>query len=214
MNEEKQIKIIELIDDGATLENSTELKEMVDSSEEAKNFYESLLISESALQEFFGGDNAKEFSNKIDNFVAEQFKNSSKVSSTNFKPIIGFAFAASLAVIGITLYNIPSQVVEPIQVAYEEPQVITLEESAPLFIAGDDLIGGLWGPATELANEIGRDRYEIMYAVFKANKEGFVDNNINQPKNDRDFFVDLSLVENLDPGFVIDEVKRHIFCSC
>ena len=53
-----------------------------------------------------------------------------------------------------------------------------------------------------------------MYAVFKANKEGFVDNNINQPKNDRDFFVDLSLVENLDPGFVIDEVKRHIFCSC
>ena len=27
-------------------------------------------------------------------------------------------------------------------------------------------------------------------------------------------FVDLSLIENLDKSFVIDEVKRHIFCAC
>ena len=53
-----------------------------------------------------------------------------------------------------------------------------------------------------------------MYAVFKANKESFIDNNINQPKLDGNFFVDLSLVEDLDTNFVIDEVKRHIFCSC
>ena len=32
MNEEMQIQIIELMDDGATLDNSSELKELVDSS--------------------------------------------------------------------------------------------------------------------------------------------------------------------------------------
>ena len=53
-----------------------------------------------------------------------------------------------------------------------------------------------------------------MYVVYEANKENFIDNNINQPKSDGNFFVDLSLVENLDSKFVIDEVKRHIFCSC
>ena len=58
------------------------------------------------------------------------------------------------------------------------------------------------------------NRYEVMYAVFLANKENFIDNNINQPRPDENFFVDLSLVENLDTNFVIDEVKRHIFCSC
>ena len=42
MNEEIQIQIIELIDDGATLESSLDLKVLVDSSEEARVFYESL----------------------------------------------------------------------------------------------------------------------------------------------------------------------------
>ena len=37
MNEEKQIQIIELMDDGATLENSPELKALIDASKEAKN---------------------------------------------------------------------------------------------------------------------------------------------------------------------------------
>ena len=59
MNEETQIKIIELMDDGATLESSHELKGLVEASEETTKFYESLLFSESMLQGFFGGDKAK-----------------------------------------------------------------------------------------------------------------------------------------------------------
>ena len=89
-----------------------------------------------------------------------------------------------------------------------------IEDVEPIFISGEDMVNGLWGPSSELANEIGRDRYEIMYVVYEANKENFIDNDINQPIQDRQFSVDLSLVDNLDKGFVIDEVKRHIFCSC
>ena len=87
-------------------------------------------------------------------------------------------------------------------------------EPEPIYISGEDMTDGLWGPSSELAEQIGRDRYEVMYAIYEANKDNFIDNNINQPKPDRNFIVDLSLVENLDTGFVIDEVKRHIFCSC
>ena len=47
MKEEIQLKIIELIDDGATLESSSELKALVESSDEATKFYESILLSES-----------------------------------------------------------------------------------------------------------------------------------------------------------------------
>ena len=214
MNEEMQIKIIELMDDGATLESSSELRELVNSSEEAKSFYESILVSESAIKGFFGGDKAKELSNKIDAYVDEQLNKTSKASSINFKPIVGFTIAASMAAIAFTLFNSPYQISESTEVIYEEPQVVMIAEAEPIVISGEDMANGLWGPSSELANETGQDRYEIMYSVYEANKENFIDNNINQPRLDREYFVDLSLVENLDSKFVIDEVKRHIFCNC
>ena len=214
MNEEMQIKIIDLMDDGATLDNSPELKKLVDSSEEAKSFYESILVSESAIQGFFGGDESKELSEKIDTYVDEKFNKPSKVSSINFKPIAGFAIAASMAAIAFTFFNSPSQLSQSIEIRYEEPQVAIVEEADPIFISGEEMTGGLWGPSSELAKEIGRDRYEVMYAIYQANKDNFINNNINQPKPDGDFVVDLSLVENLDTSFVIAEVKRHIFCNC
>lgn len=214
MNEELQIKIIELMDDGATIESSPDLSVLVNSSEEAKSFYESILVSESALKSFFGGDKTKEFSNKIDTYVDKQFNKTSKVSPINFKPIVGLAIAASMAAITFTFLNSPTQIVESELIAYEEPQIVLVEEAEPLFISGEDMINGLWGPSSELAQELGRDRYEIMYVIYEANKENFINNNINQPKQDENFFVDLSLVENLDRNFVIDEVKRHIFCNC
>ena len=214
MNEEMQIKIIELMDDGATLENSSELRELVNSSEEAKSFYESILVSESAIKGFFGGNKAKELSNKIDAYVDEQLNETSKVPSINFRPIVGFAMAASMAAIAFTFFKSPSQLSESIEVVYEEPQVVMIEEAEPIFISGEDMVNGLWGPSSELAKQIGRDRYEIMYVVYEANKENFIDNNINQPMQDGNFIVDLSLIENLNTDFVIDEVKRHIFCSC
>ena len=214
MNEEMQIKIIDLMDDGATLDNSPELKKLVDSSEEAKSFYESILVSESAIQGFFGGDKSKELSEKIDTYVDEKFNKPSKVSSINFKPVVGFAIAASMAAVAFTFFNSSSELSEAIEITYEEPQVAIVEEAEPIFISGKEMTDGLWGPSSELAKQIGRDRYEVMYAIYEANKDNFIDNNINQPKPDGDFVVDLSLVENLDTSFVIAEVKRHIFCNC
>ena len=73
MNEEIQIQIIELMDAGATLESSPELKALVDASKEAKEFYESLLVSESMLEGFFGGDKAKELNARAEAFINEEW---------------------------------------------------------------------------------------------------------------------------------------------
>jgi hypothetical protein len=214
MNEEIQIKIIELIDRGATLESSFELNELVNSSDEAKSFYESILVSESAIEGFFGGEKNKELSNKINAYVDEQFNEVSKVASINFKPLIGFAIAASMAAIAFTFFNSSSQLVEVELASYEEPKVSKVEDVEPIYMTGNELVDGLWGPASILANEIGLNRYQIMYAIYQGNKENFINNDINLPKQNERFFVDLSLLENLETNFVIDEVKRHIFCSC
>ena len=220
MNEETQIQIIELMDDGATLESSAELKGIVEASEEATKFYESLLVSESMLEGFFGGEKAKELDKKIDAFIDEQLEKPSNVFSINFKPFIGFAVAASLAVIAFTFVNSPAEILEPVapvQIAYEEPTAVAveeiIEEPEPMFVACSDM-DTLWSTASQIANELGVDRYQVMYALYEANKDFFVDNNINAPRADRNYFVDLAIIESVDPIFASREVKNHIFCSC
>ena len=219
MNEEKQIQIIELMDDGATLESSPELKGLVEASEEATQFYESLLVSESMLQGFFGGDKAKELNAKAEAFIDEQLEKSSNVSSINFKPLIGFAVAASLAVIAFTIANSPSEMIDPVasvQIAYEEPAPIieeVIEEPEPMFVSGSEM-ETLWSTASQIANDLGVDRYQVMYALYEANKDFFVNNDINAPRADRDYFVDLAIIETVDVVYASREVKRHIFCRC
>ena len=219
MNEETQIQIIELMDDGATLESSSELKELVQASEEATKFYESLLVSESMLEGFFGGNKAQELNTKAEAFIEEQLDKPSNVSSINFKPFVGFAVAASLAVIAFTFVNSPAEIVQPLaptQMVYEEPTPIVeeiIEEPMPMFVSGYEM-ETLWSTSIQIANELGVDKYQVMYALYEANKEFFVDNNINAPRADREYFVDLSIIESVDIKFASNEVKRHIYCNC
>jgi len=219
MNEEIQIQIIELMDAGATLESSPELKALVDASKEAREFYESLLVSESMLEGFFGGDKAKELNARAEAFINEQLEKPSNVTSINFKPFIGFAVAASLAVIAFTIVNSPSEIIEPVEVTevvYEEPVVVIeeiIEEPEPIFVSGSEM-ETLWSTASQIANDLGVDKYQVMYAIYEANKDFFVNNDINAPRADRDYFVDLSIIETVDVSFAASEVKRHIFCHC
>ena len=219
MNEETQIQIIELMDDGATLESSSELKELVQASEEATKFYESILVSESMLKGFFGGNKAQELNTKAEAFINEQLDKPYNVSSINFKPFIGFAVAASLAVIAFTFVNSPAEIVQPLaptQMVYEEPAPIIkeiIEEPMPMFVSGYEM-ETLWSTSIQIANELGVDKYQVMYALYEANKEFFVDNNINAPRADREYFVDLSIIESVDIKFASNEVKRHIYCNC
>ena len=219
MNEEIQIQIIELMDAGATLESSPELKALVDASKEVKEFYESLLVSESMLEGFFGGDKAKELNARAGAFINEQIEKPSNVTSINFKPFIGFAVAASLAVIAFTIVNSPSEIIKPVEVTeivYEEPVAVVeeiIEEPEPIFVSGSEM-ETLWSTATQIANDLGVDKFQVMYAIYEANKDFFVNNDINAPRADRDYFVDLSIIETVDVSFAASEVKRHIFCHC
>ena len=222
MKKDIQLKIVELMDEGATLESSSELKALVEASDEATKFYESILVSESMLEGFFGGEKAKEIDSKIDALVEKQLAKPKAAPRFNFKPVVGFAVAASLAVIALTFIDTPSNTIvnsssdteENLYVATEYPaDLIVVEESEPLVISGAE-IDTLWSTATEIADELGVDRYEVMYVVYEGNKDSFVDNDINQYRQDADYFIDLSLIENLETQFIINEVKRHIFCRC
>jgi hypothetical protein len=221
MNEENQIQIIELMDDGATLESSPKLKALVEASAEATDFYESLLVSESMLKGFFSGDKSRELSNKIDSFIDEHFEEPAHPS--NYKPLIGFAMAASLAIIAFTFFNSPNEFVEDTaipqvasieEVVEPEPMVeLVAEEPEPIYISGSE-IETLWSTAIDLAESLGVDKYQVMYALYEGNMDFFVNANINAPRADKDYFLDMTLVETVDAVFASEEVKRHIYCNC
>ena len=222
MKEEIQLKIIKLMDDGATLENSPELKILIESSDESTKFYESILASESMLESYFGGEKAKAIDSKIDALVEKQLAKPIARSKFSYKPAVGFAVAACLAVIALTFLDLPKNTTVnngsgaevSLSVATEYPtELVIVEESEPLTISGSEM-DTLWSTATEIAKELGVDRYEIMYVVYEGNKDSFVDSDINQPREDKDYFIDLSLIEDLETQFIIDEVKRHIYCRC
>ena len=217
MNEAIENKIIELIDQGKTPENSLELKNILESSSEAQNLYENLLINDINLKNLFA-DEYIEFNNKIDSINKKEVDTNKRVQSNYLKPFIGFALAASLAFIAITFVNSPEQIIDSVeeesnQLVYADFEEVPGVDPQPIYISGSEM-GTLWSTASRMAKELGVDRYEIMYVVYEGNKDSFIDNNINMPRTDRDYFVDLSLVENLETSFVVTEVKRHIFCSC
>ena len=82
-----------------------------------------------------------------------------------------------------------------------------------MFVSGSEM-ETLWSTASQIANDLDVDRYQVMYALYEANKDFFVNNDINAPRADRDYFVDLSIIKTIDAVYASREVKRHIFCRC
>ena len=219
MNNEIELKIIELIDDGATPQNSSELKNIIKSSQEAEILYKNILASDKLLKGFFGTSEAKELDNVIDISASKKVNIPSKKILVGSKSIIGFAIAASLAVASFTFFNSAEDISELADLpllAYEDSKPLmdeVITEPEPILISGSD-ITTLWSLATSLSKNLGFDRYKVMYALYQGNKESFLNNDINSPRSDRDYILDMSIVKDVDVLFATNEVKRHIFCSC
>ena len=218
MNEKIKMRILHLIDLGARYEDSSELKEIIDQHSNARELYNNLLKLEENLTSFYGSIDDKKISERFDQIIEEGLNpKQNKVSL--LKPAAGFAIAAGFLVFGFNFLLTPLESVEitlPSQVAELENKIFIEEEinvHKEIFVNGAE-ITSLWSTAINLASELGVDKYQVMYALYEGNKDSFINNDINSPRADRNYFVDMSIIENVDIGFASDEVKRHIYCRC
>ena len=218
MNEKIKMRILHLIDLGARYEDSSELKEIIDQHSNARELYDNLLKSEENLTSFYGSIDDKKISERFDQIIEEGLN--PKQNKVSFlKPAAGFAIAAGFLVFGFNFLLTPLESVEitlPSQVAELENKIFIEEEinvHKEIFVNGAE-ITSLWSTAINLASELGVDKYQVMYALYIGNKDSFINNDINSPRADRNYFVDMSIIENVDIGFASDEVKRHIYCRC
>ena len=218
MNEKIKMRILHLIDLGARYEDSSELKEIINQHPKARELYDNLLKSEENLTSFYGSIDDKKISQRFDQIIEESLNpKQNKVSL--LKPAVGFAIAAGFLVFGFNLLLTPLESVDSsltIQVAEMQKETFIEEEinvRKEIFVNGAE-ITSVWSTAINLASELGVDKYQVMYALYEGNKDSFIDNDINSPRADRNYFVDMSIIENVDIGFASDEVKRHIYCRC
>ena len=218
MNERIKMRILHLLDLGARYEESSELKEIIDQHSKAKEFYENLIKSEENLTSFYGSIDDEKTDKRLDQIIEEGL-NPKKRRASWLKPAAGFAIAAGFLIFGFNILYTPLESIEstpPIQLAEVEKEIFIEEEiNVPeeIFVNGTE-ITTLWSTAINLANELGVDKYQVMYALYEGNKDSFINNDINSPRADRNYFVDMSIIENVDIGFASDEVKRHIYCRC
>ena len=218
MNKKIKMRILHLIDLGARYEDSSELKEIINQHPKARKLYDNLLKSEENLTSFYGSIDDKKISQRFDQIIEESLNpKQNKVSL--LKPAVGFAIAAGFLVFGFNLLLTPLESVDSsltIQVAEMQKETFIEEEinvRKEIFVNGAE-ITSVWSTAINLASELGVDKYQVMYALYEGNKDSFIDNDINSPRADRNYFVDMSIIENVDIGFASDEVKRHIYCRC
>ena len=218
MNEKIKMRILHLIDLGARYDNSSELKEIIDQHSKARELYENLLKSEENLTSFYGSIDDEKTDKRFDQIIEEGLNPKQRRASW-LKPAAGFAIAAGFLIFGFNFLLTPLESIEsipPIQVAELQNEIFIEEEikvTEDIFVNGDE-ITTLWSTAINLANELGVDKYQVMYALYEGNKDSFINNDINSPRADRNYFVDMSIIENVDIGFASDEVKRHIYCRC
>ena len=218
MNERIKMRILHLLDLGARYEESSELKEIIDQHSKAKEFYENLIKSEENLTSFYGSIDDEKTDKRLDQIIEEGL-NPKKRRASWLKPAAGFAIAAGFLIFGFNILYTPFESIEStpsIQVAELENEIFIEEEiNTPeeIFVYGAE-ITTLWSTAINLASELGVDKYQVMYALYEGNKDSFINNDINSPRADRNYFVDMSIIENVDIGFASDEVKRHIYCRC
>ena len=218
MNEKIKMRILHLIDLGARYEDSSELKEIIDQHSKARELYENLLKSEENLINFYGSIHDKNISERFDQIIEEGL-NPKQSKYSWLKPAAGFAIAAGFLIFGFNILYSPFESIEStpsIQVAELENEIFIEEEiniPEEIFVNGAE-ITTLWSTAINLASELGVDKYQVMYALYEGNKDSFINNDINSPRADRNYFVDMSIIENVDIGFASDEVKRHIYCRC
>ena len=252
-----KLKIVELIDEGHTLESSRELQALISESEELKKFHADLLRSETRLEDFMNQEGVAEVQADLKDFIDQELglKETKQTSNTNSylpaaafeaietskgysetplnslgvvaedngaKSIYYFAIAAGFMLFAFNFFMPMGQddtfvPAIPETFALVEPEMVVpevIEEPNAVYFVELQENETLWNKSGELASELNVDRYQVMYALYEANKDSFANNDINKIQYGQELVLQEEMIFAMSPGEANDVVNRHIYCGC
>ena len=165
MDKRLKLQVADYIDTGWTYDNSPELRAMIDSIPDGKDFYEALFKSQAKLKAFFSSKELTRSIKNLDAFVDKALKEEKKRSF--LLPLNAFLVTSCALLFGLNLFMQPVEVVER-QPFFNLPEtmpqpMVTVAESSP----------SLWKLADGLNEQMDASIYQVMFGIYLYNMDAF-----------------------------------------
>ena len=195
MNESLKFQLAGYVDDGMNYSNSAEVRSIVDSSDVAKDFYESLLFANKRLEGFFQSKEMHKTNKKLHKFIDETLE-PKDTFWTRWVSASGFMMAAVAALITFGPFMSPvteapatSAVQLNISPKLPMPQTIKSYE-----------VNTVWSLASAMTEEMDATIYQVMYGMFAVNADAFIGADLSSIRADMDLVKpDKAIVQMTDP---------------
>ena len=212
-----KLKIVELIDEGHTLESSEGLQALIGKSEELQKFHADLLVSDTKLEDFMNQEGVTDVQTSLKDLIDNELGLKETKKTFNTQRYLPFAIAAGFMLFAFNFF-MPINQEDTFIPEIEETFVLTepeaIEEQNAIYFVELQEDETLWNKSSELAADLNVDRYQVMYALYEANKDSFENNDINKIQYGRELVLSEEMIFALSPGDANDVVKRHIYCGC
>jgi hypothetical protein len=195
MNQRLKLQLAGYVDEGMDYSNSSEVRDIVDSSNIAKEFYETLLFSNKRLQSFFKSNEMHKTNNKLHAFIDETLEPRNTLWS-RWVPVSGFMMAAVAMLITFGPFMTPLD---------DVPSLSNYQVSIPDTIPQAQTIRNyqgntVWSIAESMTEEMDATIYQVMYGVYLANVDAFIGSNLTSIRADKDFNKpDKVMIKMMDP---------------
>ena len=195
MNKNLKFQLAGYVDDGMSYSNSAEVRNIVDSSDVAKEFYETLLFANKRLEGFFQSKEMHKTNKKLHKFIDETLE-PRDTFWTRWVPASGFMMAAVAMLITFGPFMSPitdapamSAVQLNISTKLPMPQTIKSYE-----------VNTVWSLASAMTEEMDATIYQVMYGMFAANADAFIGADMSSIRADMDLVKpDKVIVQMTDP---------------
>ena len=206
MNQRLKLQLAGYVDDGMDYSNSAEVRNIVDASDVAREFYERLLFANKRLENFFQSKEMHKTNKKLHKFIDDTLE-PKDTFWTRWVPVSGLMMAAVAMIITFGPFMTP---------VTEAPTMSNIQVNIPASIPQPQTIKNyevntVWSLASSMTDEMDATIYQVMYGVFAANTNAFIGGDLTSIRADKDFVKpDKALVQMIDPATAQQMVESYL----
>ena len=195
MKESLKFQLAGYVDDGMNYSNSAEVRSIVDSSDVAKEFYETLLFANKRLESFFQSKEMHKTNKKLHKFIDDTLE-PKDTFWTRWVPASGLMMAAVAMLITFGPFMSPVTDAPAISTAQLN---ISSKLPMPQTIKSYE-VNTVWSLASAMTEEMDATIYQVMYGMFAANADAFIGADMSSIRADMDLVKpDKVIVQMTDP---------------
>ena len=195
MKQRLKLQLAGYVDDGMDYSNSSKVRDIVDASDVAREFYDSLLSANQRLENFFKSKDMHKTNKKLHAFIDETLEPKNTLW-TRWVPASGLMMAAVAALISFGPFMSPvadAPVISDVQIN------ISTKLPMPQTIKSYK-VNTVWSLASAMTEEMDATIYQVMFGMFTANTDAFIGADMSSIRADMDLVKpDKVIVQMTDP---------------